>query len=234
MTIIIDFLSHRHIADAVRERLVLPGPGDGLLGDLSAINIQRGRDHGLPGYIQFSTLCGGPLATGRNFHNLTNIASTQQQRLRAAYETVEDIDLFVGLLSERRLRGSELGRTATCLFLKQFSRTRRGDRFWHERDDTLTGFTMEQLTEIKKASLARVICDNSDGVTTIPPWVFRRSFIHSPNSDVPCRDLSFVNLNVFKESKYFFFVYLLSGNSNEVETEEVLLPLLWELSFHKT
>ena len=203
MTIVIDFLSLRNIVDAVRERLVLPGPNDGLSGDLAAINIQRGRDHGLPGYIQFSTLCGGPIARGKNFHHLTNIDFHQRQRLDRAYITVEDIDLFAGLLSERNLPGSELGLTTTCLFLKQFNRTRRGDRFWYERDDTLTGFTMEQLTEIRKASLARVICDNSDDVTTIQPKVFMRRIIHSPNDDVPCRYLPSVNLNVFKDSKYF-------------------------------
>ncbi|XP_020623594.1 peroxidasin homolog [Orbicella faveolata] len=190
----------RNIADAVRERLIIPGPDGGFFGDLAAINMQRGRDHGLPGYIQFSTLCGGPVARGYNFNGLKNILSSQRRRLARAYKTVEDIDLFAGLLSERNLRGSELGLTTTCLMLAQFSRTRRGDRFWYERNDTLTGFTIEQLTEIRKASLARVICDNSDDVTTIQPEVFKRSIIHSPNDDVPCRHLPFVNLNVFKES----------------------------------
>jgi len=190
----------RNIADAVRERLIIPGPNGGFFGDLAAINMQRGRDHGLPGYIQFSTLCGGPVARGRNFNQLTNIPSSQRRRLDRAYRTVEDIDLFAGLLSEGNLRGSELGLTTTCLMLAQFSRTRRGDRFWYERNDTLTGFTIEQLTEIRKASLARVICDNSDDVTTIQPEVFKRSIIRSPNDDVPCRHLPFVNLNVFKES----------------------------------
>jgi len=208
LAIIIDFLSRRNIADAVRERLIIPGPNGGFFGDLAAINMQRGRDHGLPGYIQFSTLCGGPVARGRNFNQLTNIPSSQRRRLDRAYRTVEDIDLFAGLLSEGNLRGSELGLTTTCLMLAQFSRTRHGDRFWYERNDTLTGFTIEQLTEIRKTSLARVICDNSDDVNTIQPKVFERSIIHSPNDDVPCRDLPFVNLNVFEESKYFFLFAL--------------------------
>lgn len=185
----------------MRERLILPGPHDGLPGDLAAINIQRGRDHGLPGYIQFSKLCGGPAVTGRNFDHLTNIRFNQRRRLHLAYATVEDIDLFTGLLSERNQHGSELGRTATCLFLRQFNNTRRGDRFWYERNDPITGFTMEQLEEIRKASLARVICDNSDDVFTIQPKVFMRRIFHSPNNDVPCRYLPFVNLNVFKEGK---------------------------------
>ena len=198
----------------MRERLIIPGPLGGFTGDLAAINIQRGRDHGLPGYIQVSKLCGGPLATRRNFDHLTNIPFNQRRRLDAAYRTVEDIDLFAGLLSERNQRGSELGLTTTCLFLEQFNKTRRSDRFWYERNDKLTGFTMEQLDEIRKASLARVICDNSDDVYTIQPKVFMRRIFHSPNEDVPCRNLAFVNLNVFKESKYYFSICsLYSGHS---------------------
>lgn len=199
----------------MRERLIIPGPRGGFTGDLAAINIQRGRDHGLPGYIQFSKLCGGPLATRRNFDHLTNIHFNQRRRLDVAYRTVEDIDLFAGLLSERNQHGSELGLTTTCLLLAQFNKTRRGDRYWYERNDTLTGFTMEQLDEIRKASLARVICDNSDDVLTIQPKVFMRRIFHSPNEDVLCRNLDFVNLNVFKESKYYFSICsLYSGHSN--------------------
>jgi len=192
----------------VLENLIIPGPGDGFRGDLASINMQRGRDHGLPGYIEFSKACGGPAATGSNFNDLTDIPPTQRDKLSRTYRTVEDIDVFAGILSENILEGSAMGRTATCLFLAQFNNTRRGDRFWYERNDTLTGFTIEQLTEIRKASLARVICDNSDDVTTIQPEVFKRSIIRSPNDDVPCRHLPFVNLNVFKESKYFFLFAL--------------------------
>ena len=185
----------------MRERLILPGPNDGLPGDLASINIQRGRDHGLPGYIQFSTLCGGPAASGKNFGLLRNINFKQRVRLFKTYEVVEDIDLFAGLLSERNQRGSELGRTTTCLFLEQFKRSRLGDFFWYERLSP-TGFTMEQLNEIRKVSLAKVICDNADDVGSIQPNVFKRRINHSPNDNVPCRDLPSPNYNVFKESKY--------------------------------
>ena len=186
------------------ERLIIPGPGDGLPGDLAAINIQRGRDHGIPGYTQFLKLCGGPDVTGSDFDVLTDIPRIQRSLLESAYLTVEDVDLFSGLLSERRQQGSELGRTTTCMLSAQFKRHREGDRHWYERDDDCIGFTMEQLTEIRKSSLARVICDNADDVANIQPQVFLRRINGGPNDDVSCFDVAYVNLEVFKEGKYLF------------------------------
>ena len=188
------------------ENLIIPGPGVGFRGDLASINIQRGRDHGLPGYIQFSRACGGPAATGANFNGLRDIPSAQHDRLKSCYRSVEDIDAFVGILSENIQEGSAMGRTATCLFLAQFNNTRRGDRFWYENNEPCTGFPIKQLDEIRKCSLARVICDNSDGVFTIQPKVFQRRINGSPNDDVSCSSLPFVDLNVFKESKYFLLL----------------------------
>ena len=191
---------------AVLENLIIPGPGDGFRGDLASINIQRARDHGLPGYIQFLTACGGRSATGTNFNGLREIPSAQRVRLEGIYRTVEDIDVFAGILSERPQEGSELGLTATCLFLAQYNDTRRGDRFWYENNEPLTGFPIEQLDQIRNCNLARVICDNSDGVFTIQPKVFMRRRNNSPNDDVSCSSLPYVDLNVFKESKYFLLL----------------------------
>lgn len=195
----------------MRENLIIPGPGSGpsagLFGDLPAINMQRGRDHGLPSYVTFLDLCDvRKLDLINNFSDLNGIVSTTQQvRLDSGYRSVLDVDLFAGLLSENKEPGSELGPTTNCLFFDQFSRARSGDRFWYERNDTCTGFSIEQLDEIRKTSLARVICDNSDNVATIQPQVFlRRTNNGGPNDDVSCFNLPHVDLTVFKESKYFF------------------------------
>ncbi|VDM27811.1 unnamed protein product, partial [Toxocara canis] len=50
--------------------------------------------------------------------------------------------------------------------------TRRGDRFWYENFFVPSAFTIEQLNEIRRTSLARVICDNADGIRKIQQNVF--------------------------------------------------------------
>ena len=56
------------------------------------MNIIRGRDHGLPGYIEFVKACGGPRIG--NFRDLRSlITQTQVDRLEKVYETPADIDL---------------------------------------------------------------------------------------------------------------------------------------------
>ena len=122
------------------EKLLLPAAGGNTFtGDLASINIQRARDHGIPGYVQILEACGGPSISGTDFRVLDDFIPRSLQRiLRSCYRTVEDIDLFVGILLERIQEGSEMGRTGTCLFLEQFNNSRRGDRFWYERGDNCT------------------------------------------------------------------------------------------------
>lgn len=57
-------------------------------------------------------------------------------------------------------------------FCINFVQIRRGDRFWYENFFAPTAFTLEQLEEIRKTTLARIICDNSDGIQQIQPNVF--------------------------------------------------------------
>lgn len=171
---------------------------EGIVGDLAAINIQRGRDHGLPPYNQFRGMCG--LVPAASIDDLTNINATQRERLRMAYnDNVDDIDLYVGGVSEAPLPGSILGGTFSCILTRGFENLRVGDRFWYERNDSYTGFTTGQLNAIRNATLARVLCDNSDGILKITPNVFRER--SGSNNLTYCDDLRVVNLNEWMEGK---------------------------------
>ena len=64
-----------------------------------------------------------------------------------------------------------------------------GDRFWYDLGD-LPGlpkikFTLKQLSEIRKSSMARIVCDNTE--TDIQqPQAFRTSYKENP--EVSCND----------------------------------------------
>jgi hypothetical protein len=55
--------SDRFFTPTVRDRLFETKPGNGF--DLNALNIQRGRDHGIPGY---NSMCVGPNTDGIKFY----------------------------------------------------------------------------------------------------------------------------------------------------------------------
>jgi len=78
-----------------------------------------------------------------------------------------DIDLWSGGVSEKSLPGSMLGPTFACVIATQMSYLRRGDRFWYELPNQPSSFTPEQLQEIRKAKLSRLICDNTDLIDTV-------------------------------------------------------------------
>lgn len=179
--------------------------------DLPAINTQRGRDHGLPSYNSFRELAGLPKATRSDFSDFTTIPTDVQSRLAALYENNPDnVDLYVGAMHEIPTPGSVLGRTFTHILLEGFKRLRVGDRFWYERGERNTGFDLEQLTEIRKISLARVICDNTDDISSIQLRVFLRARASNPRR--LCRNLPFINLRAWRQRRPLVrFSFMLLG-----------------------
>ncbi|GBP68370.1 Thyroid peroxidase [Eumeta japonica] len=153
--------------------------------DLVSFNMQRGREFGIPGYMEFRKFCG--LGDAKSFQDLFGAMPNETVR---KYETIFehpiDVDLWSGGVSERPLPGSMLGPTFACIIATQFSYSRRGDRFWFELPNQPSSFTTEQLAEIRKSRLARVICDNTDIIDTVQlyPMVLPD---HELNPRVPCR-----------------------------------------------
>lgn len=97
--------------------------------DLASLNIQRGRDHGLPSYNQVRIDYG--LAPKATFADVTS-NMVFQDRLAAAYTSPDDMDLWVGSLCEDHVNGGLVGETFFTILKEQFERTRNGDRFWYE------------------------------------------------------------------------------------------------------
>ena len=62
----------------------------------------------------------------------------------------DDIDLYPGIMSERRGCDEILGPTQKCLIGLQFKALKEGDRFWYEREDPTVGFTLGKLLPAKQ------------------------------------------------------------------------------------
>ncbi|XP_071944053.1 peroxidasin homolog pxn-1-like, partial [Antedon mediterranea] len=183
------------LSEEITEHLV-PRPIDGPGRDLFAINIQRGRDHGLASYNKLREACGLKLA--HNFDDLLDsIRSSTIEKLKSIYKHVDDIDLYAGGICETPVRGGSIGPTFSCIIGLQFLKLKIGDYFWHERSNIQSSFTYEQLQEIRKVTMARVFCDTLQDVWRIQPDVFRLPSYK--NSRVTCDDLPNLNLNLWNE-----------------------------------
>ena len=81
---------------------------------LSALNINRGRDHGIIGYNHYRALCG--LNYAKSFEDFHNIPKDIREKLAKVYDHVDDIDLFTGGTSEFSIEGGAVGPTFACKF----------------------------------------------------------------------------------------------------------------------
>ena len=72
-----------------------------------------------------------------------------------------------------------------------------GDRFWYENGGHPGAFSPVQLQEIRKTSLARVVCDNLDNIDKIQPYVFI-SHLEKANSPITCKGFAIPGINLKK------------------------------------
>uniref|UniRef100_G3RQA0 Peroxidasin like n=1 Tax=Gorilla gorilla gorilla TaxID=9595 RepID=G3RQA0_GORGO len=162
--------------------------------DSAATIIQRGRDHGIPPYADFRVFCN--LTSVKNFEDLQNEIKDSEirQKLRKLYGSPGDIDLWPALMVEDLIPGTRVGPTLMCLFVTQFQRLRDGDRFWYENPGV---FTPAQLTQLKQASLGRVLCDNGDSIQQVQADVFVKA--EYPQDYLSCSEIPKVDLRVWQD-----------------------------------
>jgi len=142
-----------HIVDDVRN-LLFGSEGQG--SDLGALNIMRGRDHGLATLNETREALG--LAQYTDFSDLTSDVGLRAA-LQSVYHTIDDVELWVGGLSEDTVPGSQLGSTFHTIVLDQFVRLRDGDRFFFEER---LADNPELLAEIENTSLSDIITRTTD------------------------------------------------------------------------
>jgi Animal haem peroxidase len=181
--------------------------------DLGAIDIERGRDHGMPTYNQLRAAVGLPAKT--SFTSITGESTenfpffdpeltrgneindpdcldfvqlrdadgnvidpndedavegsatvgirrcTLAARLKAIYGSVNNLDAFTGLVSERHVSGSEFGELQRALWTRQFQALRDGDRFFFGNDPNLSLIRVTYGIDFRR-NLGDIIALNTD------------------------------------------------------------------------
>lgn len=120
------------VVEDVRSML-FGSPDNGGL-DLLSLNIQRGRDHGIGTLNDLRAAFG--LDEFADFDDLTSDAGLAAA-LASVYTDVDEVDMWIGLMSEDTLAGGMLGETLTVAMLDQFARLRDGDRYFYLNDEEL-------------------------------------------------------------------------------------------------
>ena len=184
--------------------------------DLGALDVERGRDHGMPSYNGLRRAYG--LRPKHSFTDITGEASeklpqvvgadpmndrhsldfvelrdaegaviplgtdeagedavsgirrtTLASRLRGIYGSVDKLDAFVGMVSERHVRGTEFGELQLAIWRRQFEALRDGDRFFYAVDPALRSIRRAYGIDYRR-SLAQIVRANTDA--QVPAEVF--------------------------------------------------------------
>ena len=191
----------RQLADGLLNNLFERPSSPGL--NLAALNIQRGRDHGLPGYNAFRRRCG--LKNAKSFRDTAKeiVDSKNRRLLSQLYNDDPNLaDLWVAGLAETPAAGGIVGATFGCIIREQMKRVRDGDRFFYEKKGV---FSKKQLAEIKKTSFSRILCDNLKNIVSVQKDSFQAGTVYNR---VSCGRIPGINLDEWKSN----------GGSNEVPT----------------
>jgi hypothetical protein len=143
-----------YYVDDLRNQMFGP-PGSGGL-DLCAVDIQRGRDHGIPDYNTVREGFGLPRYT--DWSEITSDVEIQG-KLNSTYPDIDSVDALIGMFAEDHLENSALGETMHFIIKEQFTRLRDGDRLHFESENS---DVYELRSEIENTTLAEIILRNTE------------------------------------------------------------------------
>ncbi|XP_040468672.1 eosinophil peroxidase-like [Falco naumanni] len=181
------------VVDELRDRMFEQVERIGF--DLAALNMQRSRDHGLPGYNSWRQFCG--LSQPSGLQALAGVLKNPNlaKKFMQLYGTPKNIDIWIGALAEPFVNGGRVGPLMACLIGTQFRNIRDGDRFWWENPGV---FTPLQRCSLVKISLSRIICDNTD-ISKVPRHIFKAN--RYPCGFVSCSKIPKLDLRAWKSTR---------------------------------
>ena len=115
------------IIDDVRSFLFAPVPGSPG-SDLAALNMQRGREHGLPSYNATRTALG--LTPATTFADITSDTALQSKLSTAYSGDIDAVDLWIAGLAEDKVADAMVGETFHAILLDI---DHSPDKLLHER-----------------------------------------------------------------------------------------------------
>lgn len=130
--------------DDVRNFLFGP-PGSGGF-DLFALNVQRGRDHGMPRYNEVRRQLG--LGAKVSFLDMTGGDAELADAFASVYDSVDDVDMYPGGLAEPAHGGGMLGELFNYIVRDQFVRSRDGDPNFYLNSDFGRQFAGTRLSDV--------------------------------------------------------------------------------------
>ena len=188
------------IMDDIRNFLFGP-PGAGGI-DLLSVNIARARERGLPDYNTIRT----NLSLGKHpdFESLS-LNDTIKDKLASVYSSVDELDPWIGFMSEKHLPNSIMGEGLNTILKMQFSALRDGDRYYYEDDQA---FTQAEINTLKKTRLSNVILRNTE-IKSLQDSVFKAVPRHLLSVELfPFPEVSNLKLSAYPNpvQKYFRLV----------------------------
>ena len=143
------------IMDDIRNFL-LGAPGSGGI-DLLSLNLERGRERGLPDYNSIRTDLS--LTPHADFTSLTSDVDLSNNLFNVYGGDINDVDPWIGFMSEDHLPNAIFGEGLDAALSLQFEALRDGDRYYYENDPA---FTPDEINELKSTKLSEIILRNTD------------------------------------------------------------------------
>nr|AAT27427.1 chorion peroxidase [Aedes aegypti] len=166
--------------------------------DLASLNIQRGRDFAVRPYNDYREWAG--LGRITDFNQLGEVGALLAQ----VYESPDDVDLWPGGVLEPPAEGAVVGPTFVALLSAGYTRYKRADRYYFTNGPEVNpgALTLQQLGEIRRTTLAGIICANADHKEDFyqAQEALRQS--SADNVPVPCTRYDTVNLGLWREEGF--------------------------------
>jgi hypothetical protein len=175
------------MVDELRNFLFGP-PGAGGL-DLAALNIQRGRDVGLPHFrALFNSRNQNQVGAISEFQDITSDASLAEALAEIYGNDINNIDAWVGMLAQDHVPGASVGPLLKHEIENQYERLRDGDRLFYLGNDAglytdgVLNPEIASIIDLDNLRLSDLLLANT-ALTDLPQNVFYIPLPGDYNSD---------------------------------------------------